>query len=338
MIKVEQKLEQDIVVKFDHLTRRFGNFTAVSDLSFEIRKGEVVGLLGPNGAGKSTTMKMMAYLIKPTEGKIYIEHKNELVELTSKTKDMLLDKFGFLIENPAFYDDVTPRQILSYFAQLRGFPKAQTKKRIEETMKMMHLTEWIDKKISTFSKGMKQKIGILSTIVHDPQVVVLDEPQTGLDPKARIEIRNFIKQLKNQGKTIFLSSHQLHEISEVADRVAIINHGKLIAFDTVDNLEAKAKKSVIQFELLNSKGKEEEIEQKIEGIMKNIEEIDKERKVVRFNKASGNYEIYFDGNRTNQAKILKSLIESGLEITEFSVPKTGLLETLYLELVKEGGN
>jgi ABC-2 type transport system ATP-binding protein len=335
---MNQESNPYVVVKFEGLTRRFGSFTAVSNLSFEIRKGEVVGLLGPNGAGKSTTMKMMAHLIRPTEGKIYIEHNNELVELTSKTKDTLLDKFGFLIENPAFYEDVTPRQILSYFAQLRGYPRAQTKKRVEECMEMMHLTEWIDKKIATFSKGMRQKIGILSTIVHDPQVIILDEPQTGLDPKARIEIRNFIKELKNSGKTVFLSSHQLHEISEVADRVVIINRGQLIAFDTVDNLEAKAKKSVIQMELLNSKGKETEIERKVESILKNIQGIETQNNIVRYDKATGLYEIFFNGNRDHQSKILRALVAAGLEITEFSVPKTGLLETLYLELVKEGGN
>ncbi len=335
---MNQNFDRQVVVKFEKLTRRFGSFTAVSDLSLEIRKGEVVGLLGPNGAGKSTTMKMMAHLIRPTEGKIYIEHNNELVELTSKTKDTLLDKFGFLIENPSFYEDVTPRQILSYFAQLRGFPRAQTRKRVEECMEMMHLTEWIDKKIATFSKGMRQKIGILSTIVHDPQIIVLDEPQTGLDPKARIEIRNFIKELKTNGKTVFMSSHQLHEVSEVADRVAIINHGQLIAFDNVDNLEAKAKKSIIQMELLNSQGKEIEIERKVENLLKNIKDLETQNSTVRYDKANGYYELFFDGNRQHQAKILKTLVDAGLEITEFSVPKTGLLETLYLDLVKEGGN
>ncbi len=129
--------ENTVVVRFTNLTRRFGNFTAVSNLNLEIHEGEIVGLLGPNGAGKSTTMKMMAYLIRPSEGDIFIRHNGKLERLTNSNKDYLLDRFGFLIENPAFYDNVTPRQILSYFAELRGYPKKETRKRVEDVVNMM---------------------------------------------------------------------------------------------------------------------------------------------------------------------------------------------------------
>ena len=183
--------EDTVVVRFSNLTRRFGNFTAVSGLTFDIHKGEIVGLLGPNGSGKSTTMKMMAYLIRPSEGDIFIRHNGKLERLTNSNKEYLLDRFGFLIENPTFYDNVTPRQILSYFAELRGYPKKDTRKRVEDVVDQIGLSEWIDEKINTFSKGMRQKIGIVSTIVHDPQVIVLDRPSTASIRRRKEKLGDF---------------------------------------------------------------------------------------------------------------------------------------------------
>ncbi|GAH60169.1 unnamed protein product, partial [marine sediment metagenome] len=246
------KKNQEILIQIKNLTKKFGNFTAVKGVNLEIQRGEIVGFLGPNGAGKTTTMKMMSHLLKPNEGEVLIRANGELQKLTNRNKDYLLDNIGFLIEIPAFYGKVTPKEILKYFAKLKGYPRKNINERIDTVLKMVGMSEWKDKKIGTFSKGMKQKIGILSAIVHDPDIVVLDEPQTGLDPVARKEVRDFIMNLKKIGKTVFLSSHLLYEISEVADRIAIIHHGKLIAFDTLDNLEGKAMKSVIHFELLNS--------------------------------------------------------------------------------------
>jgi ABC-2 type transport system ATP-binding protein len=325
------------LVKFENVTKRFGNFTAVANLNLEIHEGEIIGLLGPNGAGKSTTMKMMAYLLRPTEGNIWIRDGNELQKLTTQSKDRLLDQIGFLIENPSFYEDVSPRQILAYFAELRGYPPKLTKKRVEEVVELMNMSEWIDKKISTFSKGMRQKIGIISSIVHDPQIVVLDEPQTGLDPKARIEIRNFISKLKALGKTIFLSSHQLYEVSELADRVAILSHGHLIAFDSLDNLEAKAKKSIIQLEIYpHPNGKASELKTQLTQILSPYIEMSQSKDIVNYNKETELFEIHFDGDPKNQGQIFKVLAKQNLEIISFSVPRAGLLEDIYLDLVNEG--
>ncbi len=337
---MENKLNGNgVVIRFTNLTRRFGNFTAVSNLNLEIHEGEIVGLLGPNGAGKSTTMKMMAYLIRPSEGQIFIRYKGKLERLTNGNKDYLLDSFGFLIENPAFYDNVTPRQILSYFAELRGYPKKQTRTRVEHVVAMMGLSEWIDKKISTFSKGMRQKIGILSTIVHDPQIVVLDEPSTGLDPKAQVEIRGFLLKLKEMGKTIFISSHLLYEISEVADTVAILNQGQLVAYDTVDNLEAKVKKSLIHLELHpNPNGQVDEVTKNLIQLISPLTGLALDKNQVHYNVNNHAFEILFDGNPENQVKIFKALAANNFNVSDFSVPRAGLLEDLYLRLIKEGGN
>ena len=336
MRKIEREyLEMDVVAQFKNVTKRFGDFTAVSDVNFELYRGEVLGFLGPNGAGKSTTMKMMAFLLKPTEGEIYIRGNGELQRITRNNKDHLLDNIGFLIENPTFYGSMTPRQVLKYFAELKGYPQKLIKGRVEEVVAMVKLTDWIDKKIKTFSKGMRQKIGIVSAIVHDPEIIVLDEPHTGLDPKARSEVREFIMNLKKQGKTVFFSSHLLYEVSEVADRVAMIHNGQLIACDTLGNLESKAKRSVIQLELYQQA--QQEPSKVIAEISKIISPLiqEKQSEYITYNVDTEFYEILFDGSQFTQKEILKTLITNNIEITDFSVPNAGLLEDLYLDLVSD---
>ncbi len=331
------KKNQEILIQIKNLTKKFGNFTAVKGVNLEIQRGEIVGFLGPNGAGKTTTMKMMSHLLKPDEGEVLIRANGELQKLTNRNKDYLLDNIGFLIEIPAFYGKVTPKEILKYFAKLKGYPRKNINERIDTVLKMVGMSEWKDKKIGTFSKGMKQKIGILSAIVHDPDIVVLDEPQTGLDPAARKEVRDFIMNLKKIGKTVFLSSHLLYEISEVADRIAIIHHGKLIAFDTLDNLEGKAMKSVIHFELLNSPDEKfDEFINKLKPLVIPSTGITKEESWIKYDNDSKVFQIFFNGNPKNQTEILKKLLDNGYEILEYSVPKAGLLESLFIELTRTG--
>ncbi|MFX1317417.1 MAG: ABC transporter ATP-binding protein [Promethearchaeota archaeon] len=328
----------DVIIRFKNLTKKFEDFYAVSNINIDIKRGEIVGFLGPNGAGKSTTMKMMAYLLKPTKGEIWIRGNGKLQKLSNHNKDYLLDNIGFLIENPAFYGNVTPRIILKYFAKLKGYPKNKVNQRIEDVIEMFGLSNWIDKKIKTFSKGMRQKIGIASAIIHNPDIVILDEPQTGLDPQARREVRDFILELKKMGKTIFLSSHLLYEISEVADRIAIINKGKIIAFDTIDNLESKAKKSIIHFELLDHP--EEDI---LENVLNHLKEIitphigiSNNKNWLNYKKDAKIFQVLFDGDPKNQLKILKVLLKHNYNVIEFSVPKAGLLENLFIDLINPG--
>jgi ABC-2 type transport system ATP-binding protein len=329
---------KDVIVRLVNLSMKFSNFYAVSDVNLEIKRGEVVGFLGPNGAGKSTTMKMMANLLRPTAGEVWIRANGEMIKLDDGTKDYLLNHMGFLIENPVFYESMSPRQVLTYFAKLKGYPREQIKERVEEVVKMVGLMQWIDKKIGTFSKGMRQKIGVISAIVHNPEIIILDEPHTGLDPSARKEIRDFILQLKEMGKTIFLSSHLLFEVAEVADRVAIISKGHLAAFDTLENLEEKAKKSIIRFELLQPPAQNEfgAMLQKLDQIITPSIGIEKTGSLsVRYTPETHLFEVLFDGNSNNQAKILRDLINNNIDVVEFSVPKANLLEELYLSLIRE---
>ncbi len=319
----------EVIIKLKNLTKKFKFITAVNNLNLEIYSGEILGFLGPNGAGKTTTMKLLASLLKPTNGKIFIRENGNLQKLTSQNKDVLLDNIGFLIENPEFYKDRTPRQLLTLFAKLKGYPRNEIGDRVEKIVQMVGLSQWIDEKLGTFSKGMRQKIGILSAMVHDPAILVLDEPQTGLDPKARHEIRDLLIQLKNEGKTIFLSSHLLYEIAEIADRVAIISHGILVACDTLENLESQAKSSQIQVELLDMNDINEtgfHIDKLIKSFLS---------EPIRYNKDSRVFELPFDGDPEKQYEILQILIQNGMKIIDFTVSKADLLESLYLQHISQ---
>ncbi|MHA1475032.1 MAG: ABC transporter ATP-binding protein [Promethearchaeota archaeon] len=319
----------EVIIELNELSKNFKFVKAVNNLNLEIYRGEILGFLGPNGAGKTTTMKLMASLLKPTEGEIFIRENGKLQKLSSHNKDYLLDNIGFLIENPEFYKDRTPRQLLTLFAKLKGFPRNKIEDRVEEIVHMVGLSQWIDQKLGTFSKGMRQKIGILSAMVHDPAILVLDEPQTGLDPKARREIRDLLIQLKNQGKTIFLSSHLLYEIAEIADRVAIISHGILVACDTLENLESQSKSSQIQVELLNMTDINEAGKQ-IDNLISSLLS-----EPIRYNKDSRVFELPFDGDPEKQYKILNILVQNGMKVIDFTVSKADLLESLYLQHISQ---
>jgi ABC-2 type transport system ATP-binding protein len=326
----------DVYVRFENVTKKFGNFTAVSGVTFDIYKGEVLGFLGPNGAGKSTTMKMIAHLLKPTKGNIWIRGNGKLEKITNRNKDFLLNKIGFLIENPTFYGNMTPRETLTYFGELKGYPHKKIHARVEEIVELVGLSDWIDVKMKGFSKGMRQKIGIVSAIVHDPDIVVLDEPQTGLDPKARIEIREFILKLRDMGKTVFLSSHLLFEVSEVADRVAMINNGKIIALDSLDNLERMAQGSILRLELFNM----DEIDKnamihRLEKDLYSLTGLKDETGFISYNVNSDEFDILFNGDSKNQLAIFKMLGMKNYDVIGFSVPKADLLEDLYLKFMKE---
>ncbi|MHA2226223.1 MAG: ABC transporter ATP-binding protein [Candidatus Hodarchaeales archaeon] len=323
------------LIQYQDVSKNFGTFRALDQISFEIMKGEILGFLGPNGAGKSTTMKLLAGLLDPTAGQILIHTSDGVKVLTRKNRDLLLSDVGFLIENPIFYD-MTPRKLLTYFARLKGYPRHLIESRIEEIMESFLLLSWIDTKINKFSKGMRQKLGILSAVVHDPGIIVLDEPQSGLDPAARKFVRNFLLLQKAEGKTIFISSHLLYEIAEVADRVIIISEGNIIACDTIENLDSQIRHSVIRLEVLyHSKDDLNHINEKIKRLVLPLTGLVTTASSVYYNKEFQRFEILFDGDQTKQNLILKSLVDNEIKVIQYSVPKTNLLENLYLRLVEE---
>ncbi|HYB92913.1 MAG TPA: ABC transporter ATP-binding protein, partial [archaeon] len=217
-----------------NLSKHYNSFLAVSNLSLKIEGSKCVGFLGPNGAGKTTTLKMFTDLIKPSAGEALINGVN-----VHTNKKKALASVGTLIESPEIYPSLTPREVLMMIAEIRGVPASERSKRVENAVSEIHMEEWIDKRVGKFSKGMKQRINIASAILSDPDVILLDEPTLGLDPRGMSEVRDIVKGLKSKNRLIFMSSHILSEVTDVCDEVAMIDHGKLLAYDTIHNLTGK---------------------------------------------------------------------------------------------------
>ena len=218
------------MIEVSNLVKKYGDHTAVDHLSFQIEKGKIYGFLGPNGAGKSTTMNMITGYIASTEGKVMIDGHDILEEPEAAKKCI-----GYLPEMPPLYFDMTVLEYMKFAADLKKIPRNQKDKQIKEVMDMVKITDMKDRLIKNLSKGYRQRVGLAQAILGYPEVIILDEPTVGLDPKQIIEIRDLIKSLKKK-HTVILSSHILSEVSAVCDYVLIISHGKLVASDTPDNL------------------------------------------------------------------------------------------------------
>ena len=218
------------MIEVNNLVKRYGDHTAVDHLSFKIEKGKIYGFLGPNGAGKSTTMNMITGYIASTEGTVTIDGHDILDEPEQAKKCI-----GYLPEMPPLYFDMTVGEYMSFVADLKKIPKNQKKSMVEEVMEMVKITDMKNRLIKNLSKGYRQRVGLAQAILGYPEVIILDEPTVGLDPKQIIEIRDLIKSLKKK-HTVILSSHILSEVSAVCDYVLIISHGKLVASDTPENL------------------------------------------------------------------------------------------------------
>jgi len=221
------------VISVAHLSKKYGAFTAVDDLSIDVREGEVLGLLGPNGAGKTTTMRMVTGFLPPSKGRIRIAGY-DLYDNPVQAKQ----KIGYLPEQPPLYPEMTVRRYLAFVAALKDVPGARAKDAVARAIDRARIGDVADKRIATLSKGYRQRVGLAQAIVHEPPVLVLDEPTSSLDPKQRCEVRELITALKGR-HTVILSTHILPEVSEVADRVVIFNRGRVMAVDTPGNLAGR---------------------------------------------------------------------------------------------------
>jgi len=308
-------------IEASNLSKNYGSFTAVSNLNLKLEGAKCVGFLGPNGAGKTTALKMFTDLIRPSSGEALINGVN-----VHKQKKKALESVGTLIEMPEIYPALTPREALTMIAEIRGVPKAERKRRVEDAVSEVRMDEWIDKRVGKFSKGMKQRICVASAILSDPSVVLLDEPTTGLDPRGMSEVRDIIKSLKNKKRLIFMSSHLLSEVSDVCDEVAIIDHGKLIVYDTLSNVTAKVSggENVVEIELRKTVDVE---------LVNNI--IAKLPYITNVEKSDGNtFRIKFAGGLDTQEKLLADLVKMKIGIVGYK-PASSALEGAYLSLIKD---
>ena len=236
------------MIEVQHLTKRYGPFTAVNDVSFKVERGEILGFLGPNGAGKTTTMRVLTGYMPPTEGKALVagfDVFEQPIEAKRRT--------GYLPETPPLYPDMTVRDYLNFVAKIKGVARGDRKARVDTVMERTRIADMATRHCGKLSKGYRQRVGLAQAILHNPDVLILDEPTAGIDPQQIIQTRALIKELAGD-HTIILSTHILPEVSQTCQRVVIINKGQVVAVDTPDNLTAKLRGSETMYVQVDSNG------------------------------------------------------------------------------------
>lgn len=310
------------MIELKNVTKKYGDFTAVNDVSFKIEKGEIVGFLGQNGAGKTTTMKMITGLAEPTEGEIFID--GEKITRNSRKK------IGYMPENTPLYQDLTVKEFINYMAELKCLKKQERKDQVEKLINDLSLADVQNKLIRNISRGYKQRVSMAGALVGNPEILILDEPTVGLDPKQIIEIRSLIKSLR-KNHTVFLSSHILSEISQMCQKVIILNKGKIVAIDTPKNLESKIAKNSIIIDV-------EDPNNNIKNITEKIKEIKEIKFVKNLDNAVKQYEIIVEKNADIRKKLFEILPQEEISIIELKNYEVGLEEAFINLIESEGGN
>lgn len=310
-------MESTNILTIQNVTKKFSSFVALDDLSLDVKKKSCVGFLGPNGAGKTTTLKILTGLLFPTSGTACING----FDVTKNFREAMVE-VGAVVETPEFYPHFTPIDVLSYFGKLRGMSKNNISQRIQKVLDEVNMAEWSKKKIGKFSKGMKQRIAIASALLHEPDLVILDEPASGLDPRGMIEVREIIKSMKRQGRTILMSSHLLGETQAICDEVALIDKGKLLGVKSINELQPK-NRTKIKIEFFESPT---ELQLDVLKNFKQTLDVIQETPNV--------FIADFNGNGLQRAEFLKVMQENGMNVTSFSLVESSL-ENLYKDLVSD---
>ena len=308
------------MIQVKNVTKKYGSTIAVDNISFEVKDGEVVGFLGPNGAGKSTTMNMITGFIEPTKGQIII-NGNDISKKPRKAKK----EIGYMPENVPLYYELTPKEFVSYMAELKLVKRNERKQEVEKVIKEMGLEDVQNKLIRNLSRGYKQRVSMAGALVGNPDVIILDEPTVGLDPKQITEIRNLIKELGKK-HTVILSTHILPEASQICEKVIIINKGKIIAIDTPENLEKATKESNgISVIVEDPKGNMSKIKEK-------IKEIDTVEFVKDHEDGTKQYVITTSSDIDLRKKLFEVLPKEEIVIFELKKTET-TLEDAFMKLI-----
>ncbi|MBR3249333.1 MAG: ABC transporter ATP-binding protein [Clostridia bacterium] len=317
--------EETLVIEVKNITKKYGSFTALDNVSFEIKEGEIMGLLGPNGAGKSTTMNIITGYIEPTSGEILINGINMLKKPKKAKREI-----GYMPEGVPLYYDLTPKEFVTYMAGIKKVDKKVLKEKVEKILSETGLADVKNKLIKNLSRGYKQRVSMAGALVGEPKILILDEPTVGLDPKQIAEIRSLIKKL-GKDHTVILSSHILSEVSQICDKVIIINKGKLIAIDTPDNLEDKVANDNSVYVTV------EDVDNKIEQMKEKIEDI-KEIKLIKENDdGTKKYLISANGKTDLRKSIFAEFAKENITIFEMKKPDA-TLEDAFMQLIGEGGD
>ena len=309
------------MIEVQHLSKRYGRVTAVDDVSFRVERGEILGFLGPNGAGKTTTMRILTGYMPATEGKAIVagfDVFDQPIEAKRRT--------GYLPETPPLYPDMTVLEYLTFVAKVKGVPSDERHQRIRQVMERTRVDDMANRLCSKLSKGYRQRVGLAQALIHNPDVLILDEPTAGLDPKQIIETRQLIKELAGN-HTIILSTHILPEVSQTCQRVVIINKGRVVAVDTPDNLTARLRGSETMYLQVDPSGGDAAAAlMRVPGVTRVVESDRRESRV--------GYEVDSETGHDVRRELARAVVSNGWGLLELR-PMRMSLEDVFLSLITD---
>ncbi|MEN8699424.1 ABC transporter ATP-binding protein [Bacillus infantis] len=306
------------MIEIIDLTKRYGKFTALNNLNLQIEKGSVFGFVGQNGAGKSTTFSILATLLAPTSGTAYVNGYN-----VAKEPKMVRRQIGYMPDFFGVYDQLKAEEYLHFYGASYGLDFKEREKLIPQLLDLVNLEHKRDSYVDLLSRGMKQRLCLARSLIHDPEVLILDEPASGLDPRARVEMREILKELKNMGKTILISSHILPELAEMCDTIGIIDQGKLVAEGSVTEIQAKLRgEKLIMVKVLKDVHKAFLFFEDNPGVSG-----------LKPGEGENLLQFVYKGDDAGQIALLKNAIEAGLSIASFAEAETDL-EDVFMEITK----
>jgi len=311
-----------VTLRTDHLAKRYGRSLAVAGVSLEVEQGEIFGLVGPNGAGKTTTLKMLATLLPASAGDAEICGHS-----VRSDPDAVRDVIGYMPDSFGVYDDMRVWEYLDFFGRCYGLSAGRRRQMIGDLLELVDLTEKRGAYVQELSRGMQQRLCLAHALVHDPQVLLLDEPASGLDPRARVELRELLRELRSLGKTILISSHILPELEELCTSVAIIDHGRLLASGRVDDIAERFRLGAVY--LAQVVGDEAQLTRAESHFAARSEVVS----VARH--GDGTLELALRGDEAAAAAVLTSAVRAGIKISSFA-PAASDLEELFLQITEVG--
>ena len=309
------------MIEVQHLTKRYGPVTAVDDVSFKAERGEILGFLGPNGAGKTTTMRVLTGYMPATDGKAIVAGYDVLEQPVEAKR-----RTGYLPETPPLYPDMTVFDYLTFCARIKGVPRSERATRLRNVMERTQIADVAKRHCAKLSKGYRQRVGLAQALLHNPEVLILDEPTAGLDPKQIIETRRLIKGLGGD-HTIILSTHILPEVSQTCNRIVIINKGRVVAVDTPDNLTARLRGSETLYVQVDAMGAD------AEGMLSSIPGVTRVSTSDRRDSIAG-FEVDSDSGRDVRRELAAAIVNRGWGLLELRPMRMGL-EEIFLKVITE---
>jgi ABC-2 type transport system ATP-binding protein len=313
----------ELIIQTKNLVKKFGKFTAVNGLSLEVPAGSIYGFVGPNGAGKTTTMRMLTTLTRPTSGEAWVNGHSVLEEPRAVRKSI-----GYMPDEFGVYDDMRVWEYLDFFAACYDIPESERKRLIDDLLQLVDLSHRRDDMVDKLSRGMKQRLSLARTLAHDPSVLILDEPASGLDPRARVEIRELLVELAKMGKTIFFSTHILADVSEICTHIGIVEAGQMIAQGSMDEMRAQLQPHrEITVTLLNQAAVET-----VKGLMSDFEGV---VNVTELEPKGGRFRVRIDytGGDEGVAALSQKLHSGNIAILGFA-EETKDLEAMFMRVTK----